>query len=143
MINFKRKFFMCVLTLCALLPAVFLAGCGQGFCLASTKEAKSCFIGEELEKGFCVEIEFMNNDNNVFLLEDFTYEMDGQTYEISGFVQKTRYVGSQLNGQISMKEYYILSDSFNAGKAGVVKVIVKGEISKLFYKGTEITKTKI
>ena len=143
--NLSRKFFMCVLTFCAIvIPAICFAGCGsQGFTLASTKEAKACFVGESLEKGFCVEIEYINNEEKVFKAEDFTYEINGETKVVSGFVSKEKYASKNENGQISMVNYFEVSQTLNPGKGGVLKVIVEGQISNLYYNGNQISKTKI
>lgn len=143
--NFKRKFFMFVLTFCAIvIPAVCFAGCdSQGFVIASNKEAKACFIGASLEKGFYVEIEYMNNEEETFNAEDFTYEMNGETKKSSGIVIRERYSSTNKNGEISIINYFEVSQTLKPDENGTLKIIVEGQISKLFYKGKEITKNKI
>lgn len=143
--NFKRKFFMFVLTFCAIvLPAVCFAGCdSQGFVIASDKEAKACFIGENLENGFYVEIEYMNNEEETFNAEDFTYEMNGETKKSSGIVIKEKYSSSNKNGEISIINYFEVSQTLKPSENGTLKIIVEGQISRLFYKGKEINKNKI
>ena len=69
--------------------------------------------------------------------------MNGETKKTSGIVIRERYSSTNKNGEISIKNYFEVSQTLKPGENGTLKIIVEGQISKLFYKGKEITKNKI
>ena len=85
----------------------------------------------------------MYNEEETFNAEDFTYEMNGETKKSSGIVIREKYSGTNKNGEISTINYFEVSQTLRSGENGTLKIIVEGQISKLFYKGKEITKNKI
>lgn len=156
-----KKFLASIFTLLVLVvPAFLFAGCnfdsGSGnsnLIFASTKTIKSAVATESREECNYIEVQVSSEEERVTIsASDFKYVQNGKTKTASNFLG--RYVVKQetKNGVTVDVSYYdyaktrdVVTSSGYGGVIVTLKLVVEdnASVSKLLYKGKEITRNEI